>query len=230
MSNINPYKWCHEIFLFNITDPFLQLVAEKFKDEFPWETNVNDEKSLNKFIKEKLLPELSQKVNYNDELNIPKGSFFVSWDTLDPLELQDQIEYASEDDRIEWNLHLYDYHMYGDEDLRYAWERYTEDEWERDCLELAAYEMSKFINHKKSKAFHTWINQLGEHFQDNPAFQFLISKSLFNHFGYGVIELIPPPNINLLNEIRDQIAKRLISPNIDLAQEYNNQNYSKNIL
>ena len=224
MSNINNYKWCQEILRFNITDQFLKLVAEKYNDDIPWETIVNDEKSLIKYIQDVKLPELRKKVDYNDELNIPKTSFFVSWDTLDPLELQDQIEYAREDDRIEWNLHLYDYRIYGNKEIKYPWEKYTKEDWERDCLELAANEMSKFINRHKSKAFLTWINQLGEHFQDNPVFQFLISTSLFNHFGYGMIELIPPPNMNLLNEIRDQIANRLFSPNIDLAQEYIERN------
>ncbi len=221
MNDLNNYMWCKEIHQYNISDTFLRLVAEKHKDEVPWETIVFDEASLNEYTRNVKLAELRKKVAYDGYLlNIPKTSFFVSFDTLDPLELQYKIEYAYDDDCIDWNLHLYDYHMYGNEELRYAWEKYTEEEWGRDCLEAAACEMSTFINGKKSEAFIKWLDQLSIEYPDNPAFQLLISSSLFEHFGYGVIQLIPPPDLKILDEIRNLINQQLIIPQHNLALEY----------
>ena len=221
MNDLNNYMWRKEILWYKISDPFLRLVAEKYKDGVHWETILKDETSLNEFIRNVKLAELRKKVAYDGYLlNIPKTSFFVSCDTLDPLELHDKIEYASDDDCIDWNVHINDCYLYGDEELRYAWEQYTEEEWEASCLELASYEMSKFINRQKSKAFLLWLNQLSDKYPDNPAFQLLISSSLFEHFGYGVIQLIPPPDLTILDEIRNLINQQLLTPKHNLALEY----------
>ena len=61
MNDLNNYMWRKEILWYKISDPFLRLVAEKYKDEVHWETILKDETSLNEFIRNVKLAELRQK-------------------------------------------------------------------------------------------------------------------------------------------------------------------------
>jgi len=220
MSDELNYKWCQKIYRYKIKDPFLKLVVEKYENEIPWDINVRDEKTLNSYLLDTMLPELRKRVTYNDEVNIPKKSFFVSWADIDPRTQIEQMEYAS-DEVLEANCWLSDIELYGDDEYDDNWDRCTFEEWEQECLEMAAFKLQFVLNRYKSEAYLKWLDVLSEIYPKNPAFQLLVLRPVFTQFGYASRRLITPPEKDILKWLFQRIKQDKLSPKENIGKEYN---------
>ena len=222
MSEQFNFKWCQKIQRYKIKDPFLRMVAEKYESEIPWEKIVRDENTLNTYLLDNMLPELRERVTYNDEVNIPKKSFFVSYNNINPEEQIELMDYASNDDNFRQAMVcLDDRCLYGDEECEYAWENYTQEQWDENCLEDAAFQLQFVINRYKSKAYFVWVDLLSEMYPTNPAFQLLVLRPVFTQFGFASRRLISPPEKGIVKWLFQRIKQLKLSPKENIGKEYN---------
>jgi hypothetical protein len=221
MSEELNYKWCQKIHRYKINDPFLRLVVEKYESEIPWVINVRDEKTLNSYLSDVMLPELKKRVTYNEDIkDIPKKSFFVSFLDIDPETQIELMEYASENELRQARLWLSDKDLFGDEEYNHDWGRWTKEEYEKKCRDMAAFELQTVINKYKSEAYLHWIEFMQEVYPIQPAFQLLVLRSVFIQAGYGSRQLLNPPDKNVLKWLNQNIKQLKISPKDNIGKEY----------
>ena len=221
MSEELNYKWCQNIYRYKIKDPFLRLVAEKFESEIPWESSVSDENTLKSYVLDTMLLELKKRVTYNDEVNIPEKSFFVSWVDIDPQTQIDKMDYAA-DELIEANCWLSDIGIYGDEEYSYNWDSCTNEEWEQECLEMAAFKIQFVLNRYKSEAYLTWMDKMAEWYPEKPAFQLLMLRSVFENSLNEKLEPIAPPKAQILKWMYSRIRWDKVMSVTYIFREYQN--------
>jgi hypothetical protein len=219
MSEGANYEWCQKIHQYKINDPFLRLVAEKYESEIPWESSVSDENTLNSYVLDTMLLELKKRVTYNDEVNIPEKSFFVSWVDINPHTQIEQMQYAS-DEVLEANCWLSDIHTYGDDEYDDNWDRCTFEEWEKECLEMAAFKLQFVLNRYKSDAYLKWMDFMRESYPENPAFQLFVLHTQFENSLKKKLEPIAPPKAQIIKWMYRQIRSEKFTSIDYIDREY----------
>jgi hypothetical protein len=196
MSENPLYRWSSKIKKFHISDPFLKFFAEKYEKEIPWQLQVKDETTLNRFIQQTLIPKFMDRIDLSITSD-HKKNFYISKHHISLQNALDSQEHS--DDADIQNIKL----------LRM-------EQGDEKALEA----LISLINRRKYQAFILWIKILDEHYPNDFAFKLLLLRPLFELAGHGTRRTVIEPSVNAISWIYQRIQRSRLLPNDNIAFQY----------
>jgi hypothetical protein len=195
MKKESTYRYPSKLKKFGIDDPFLNVLVAKYENQIPWQTRVKDSDSLNSFIKEQLLPTFLKRIAF--PINKTEKHYYISSRSVNlELALTTDLELNQA------NIKLV-----------------------RECKikngDAAAVELlANLINQNKKKAYYQWKSLMAKEYDNSPAFQFMVLRSIFESTGKGSRRSLPPPDQEVLKWLYQRIQKQRLTPIYNVSKEY----------
>jgi hypothetical protein len=195
MKKYSDYRWPTKLKKFSITDPFLKILATKYEREIPWQVVVKDSDTLSLFVEAEMLPTFLRRADYPFLPN--SKHFFVTPHHVNLISALQNQEGLNRDEMLKL---------------------------QQTALEKGENEATKQlvdqINLKKVGAYKTWIRALKDNYANEPAFCFLVLRSLFELSGYGTRRALFDPSLEIIAWLHHRIKQERILPSDHLAKQY----------
>lgn len=196
MNAFTQYNFPAKVRKFAIQKASLKVFIAKYEGIVPWSNGIKNEADLTAYIAQQLLPALYSRCSLLGDIHKEK-TYFVKANHVD---LENHYRTSLEQEANEVAL------------LR---------EMEKKQGTAAALaELCRQINQKKSDAFQLWIKLMSKHFQDDPAFVFLMLQPIFQTTPFGSRRILSEPSLSILQWLHLQLEKESIYPGFNLAKLY----------
>jgi hypothetical protein len=195
MSENSQYRWSTKLKKFNVTDPFLRFIAEKYENEITWQSVVRDEDTFKEYVEKVMLPKLLEKVDLSKKT--AKKNFYIT------------------ENHISLDASLNGEENANDKDIQAIKILRAK---EGDSAALIA--LVKLINKRKQTVFKKWIRILDKNYPQQFAFKLLLLRPLFELAGHGTRRTVIEPSINTISWIYLRIQKGRLLPNENVAFQY----------
>ena len=190
------YRWPTKVKKFGIEDPALKVLVAKYENEIPWQKEeIKDEDSLCRFIQNRMLPRLLNRVAFPPERSVKHC--YVSHRNVD---LEVALATDQELDRDDIDV-----------------VRLIKKE---DGVEEATKALLEVINTRKASGFKQWTDLIGGKYLDDPAFCILLLRPLFDMSGHGSRRSVVPPSTDVIDWLYRRITQGRLSPNDNVAKVY----------
>ncbi len=190
------YRWPTKVKKFGIEDPALKVLVAKYENEIPWQKEeIKDEDSLCRFMQNRMLPRLLNRVAFPAERNVKHC--YVSHRNVD---LEVALATDQELDRDDIDV-----------------VRLIKKE---DGVEEATKALLEVINTRKASGFKQWTDLIGGKYLDDPAFCILLLRPLFDMSGHGSRRSVVPPSTDVIDWLYRRITQGRLSPNDNVAKVY----------
>lgn len=192
--NSSPFRYPDKLKKFGIENPGLKILGTKYEKEIPWQVEVKNEATFLSYITKILLPDLFFSIDLNDN---PTSNYFVSFIDVD---LENALNLDPEINLKEKNA------------IRHVLE--TEGE-------IAATQLLvDTINKNKYKAYFNWWKIVNKNFKNNPAFVYLILRSIYDGTKKGARRILPKPSVETLVWMHIQLNKGKLDPKVHFGKLY----------
>jgi len=195
LTKVAKYHWPTKLKKFGIDDTFLRFVVAKYENEIPWQTEVKDQDTLQSYVQEQMLPGLLSKIEYPPNNNVKHHYVSVKSIDLDNALAIDQ-ELDREDKEI----------------IKLIREEDGESAANNALLEL--------VNTRKAEAFREWVEILQIKYPEQPAFQLLLIRPLFDMSDAGTRRTVVPPSSDVIDWLHRRIVNGRLTPNENIARSY----------
>ena len=189
------HRWPTKLKKFGITDPFLKILVTKYEREIPWQEVVKDSETLNAHVRDEMLPKLLARVQYPPEKM--SKSMFV---TRKHLNLETALTY--------------------EEGLNYDGLSDIKEILSKNGELAATDSLIEQINRRKEKAFKIWIARLQKNYPNEPGFQLLVLRSMFELSGKGNRRPLFEPSDDIIDWLHRRISRERFSPFDNIARQY----------
>lgn len=195
MDFLLAYKFPSKVNKFKITKPSLMIFIAKYENQIPWASGINSEITLEKCISTMLLPELYRA----SELPVLK---------------QANKSYFVESRHVNLGAYTENYAAY---------QRLEIDQF-KELLQqggtAAKVCVADMINMRKSKAFHSWKSLMKKEYKHDPAFIYMLLRSIFDTTPYGSRRELATPDKNIIQWMYLNISRKAFDPQESLAKNY----------
>jgi hypothetical protein len=196
MDSFSKFKFPTKVKKFKITNPSLMIFVSKYENQIPWANGINNEETLKKYISTEMLPELYRSTSF-PIIGSKKKSYFV------------------EACHISLKINTDDNAVYSEEEIRKV----------RKLLQhqdesVAKVYLAEIVNNRKKKSFDSWKGVLKKACKDNPAFVYMLLRSVFDTSPYGSRRELADPDKNIIEWLHLQIEHKVFNPNESLSKNY----------
>ncbi len=196
MDAFSQYKFPNKVRKFNIAKPSLMIFISKYENHIPWNSGINSESSIENYISSVLLPELYKACNIKTTKNLKKSYF------IEPC-------------HVTLNSHADGIPTYNQVEIKHL------NELLQNQNESAAKGyLASIVNTRKNKAFNSWINTLKKGYSQDPAFIYMMLRSVFDTTPYGSRRVLAAPDIDVIEWLHLKINRRVFNPQDSLSKSY----------
>jgi hypothetical protein len=196
MDSFSKFKFPAKVKKFKITKPSLMLFVSKYENQIPWAIGINNEETLKKYISTDILQELFQSTSFSEKGSKKKSYFVEACHISLKINIDDNAVYNGE--QIEKVKELLQHH---DETI-------------------AKVYLAEIVNNRKKKSFDKWKGVLKKKYKDDPAFIYMLMRSVFDTSPYGSRRELADPDKNIIEWLHLQIEHKVFNPNESLSKNY----------
>jgi hypothetical protein len=188
------YRYPDKLKKFGIENPGLKILGTKYENEIPWQVEIKNEATFLSYITKILLPDLFFSIDLNAN---PTSNYFVKSADVD---LENALNLDPEINNAEKNA---------------IWQC-REKEGDNAAIEL----LVRTINQKKHKGYLKWWKEINKSFKGNPAFAYLILRSIYDSAKKGTRRILPKPSEEILSWMHIQLTKEKLTPKVHFSKLY----------
>jgi hypothetical protein len=196
MDEFTKYKFPQKVKKYNIGKPSLMVFISKYENNIPWENGINCESSLENYISNVLLPELEKACSLPIILPIKK-TYFVDVN------------------HINMDVFTSNYSIFETNEIQKGREILAQ----QGEIAVKVY-LADIINKRKSITFKLWINRLKKDYKHDPAFVYMLLRSIFQTTSYGSRRELDVPDKDVIQWLNLRINRKLINPQESLSKNY----------
>ena len=197
MNEFEKFKFPQKVKRYNISKASLMLFVSKHENQIPWTDKINNESALENYISTVLLPNIFRASQYPVKKEEIKKSYFVEESHLDLSNFLNGIA-AYPEDKI----------------------RKLHELAEREGESAAKVYLAEIINTAKVETFTAWWDFLSKNYKKDPAFIYMLIRSVFDTTPYGSRRVLDNPDKDVVAWLYFKIKNKRFNPQESLSKIY----------